>query len=69
MTAAAARLTAVTPAAMPTPPLPQELPPTTQDELIMQNMNEELPASASSDIPLDDVVALARSRTSRTAAR
>jgi 3,4-dihydroxy 2-butanone 4-phosphate synthase/GTP cyclohydrolase II len=62
VTAAAARLTAVTPAAMPTPPLPQdpplpqELPPTTQDELIMQNIDEELPASDVSAIPLDDVV-------------
>jgi 3,4-dihydroxy 2-butanone 4-phosphate synthase/GTP cyclohydrolase II len=43
----AARLTAVTSAPVPTPPLPQ----TTQDELIMHNFDEELPA-----IPLDDVV-------------
>ena len=48
----AARLPAVTPASMPTPPLPQ----TTQDELIMQNIDEELPTPADSVIPLDDVV-------------
>ncbi len=47
MTAAATRLTAVTPASTPTPPLPQP----TQDELIMQKTREELPA-----IHLDDVV-------------
>jgi 3,4-dihydroxy 2-butanone 4-phosphate synthase/GTP cyclohydrolase II len=47
----AARLAAVTPAAMPTPPLAQALPQTTQDELIMQNTEEEL-----SPVPLDDVV-------------
>jgi 3,4-dihydroxy 2-butanone 4-phosphate synthase/GTP cyclohydrolase II len=50
--AAAARLPALTPASMPTPPLPQ----TTQDELIMQNIDEALPTPADSVIPLDDVV-------------
>jgi len=49
--AAAARLPAVTSASMPTPPLPQ----TTQDELIMQNI-DSLPTPAYSVIPLDDVV-------------
>jgi 3,4-dihydroxy 2-butanone 4-phosphate synthase/GTP cyclohydrolase II len=48
---AAARLTAVTSASVPTPPLTQAPPQTTQDELIMQNTDEELSA-----IPLDDVV-------------
>jgi 3,4-dihydroxy 2-butanone 4-phosphate synthase / GTP cyclohydrolase II len=50
---AAARLTDVTSASMPTLPPPQvpPLPQTTQDELIMQNTDEELSA-----IPLDDVV-------------
>jgi 3,4-dihydroxy 2-butanone 4-phosphate synthase/GTP cyclohydrolase II len=47
----AARLGAVTSAATPTPPPTQALPQTTQDELIMPNIDEELPA-----IPLDDVV-------------
>jgi 3,4-dihydroxy 2-butanone 4-phosphate synthase/GTP cyclohydrolase II len=50
--AAAARLPAVTSAAMPTPPRPQP----TQDELSMQNTDEELPTPADSVIPLDDVV-------------
>jgi 3,4-dihydroxy 2-butanone 4-phosphate synthase/GTP cyclohydrolase II len=49
---AAARLPAVMSASMPTPPLPQ----TTQDELIMQNIDEALPTPADSVIPLDDVV-------------
>jgi 3,4-dihydroxy 2-butanone 4-phosphate synthase / GTP cyclohydrolase II len=54
----AARLSAVTSASMPTPPPPQALPlpQTTQDELIMQNTDEELPTPADSVIPLDDVV-------------
>ena len=47
----AARLSAVTSASMPTPPPAPPLPQTTQDELIMQNIDEELSA-----IPLDDVV-------------
>jgi 3,4-dihydroxy 2-butanone 4-phosphate synthase / GTP cyclohydrolase II len=47
----AARLTGATSAVMPTPPLPQAPPQTTQDELIMQNIDVELSA-----IPLDDVV-------------
>src|SRR5579863_2975702 len=49
----ATRLSAVTSAPRPTPHPPQAppLPQTTQDELIMQNIDEELPT-----IPLDDVV-------------
>jgi 3,4-dihydroxy 2-butanone 4-phosphate synthase/GTP cyclohydrolase II len=64
MTAAPARFTAVAPAAVPTTPLTQApsltqvLPPTTQNELIMQNTDEELPTSTPADapIPLDDVI-------------
>src|SRR5262249_51632382 len=64
MTAAAARLTAVTPASTPTrpltqaPPLTQVLSPTTQNELIMQNTDEEPSTSIPADapIPLDDVI-------------
>jgi 3,4-dihydroxy 2-butanone 4-phosphate synthase/GTP cyclohydrolase II len=55
-TTAETRPTAVTSASTPTPPLKQALPPTTQDELIMQNIDEELPVPADSVIPLDDVV-------------
>jgi 3,4-dihydroxy 2-butanone 4-phosphate synthase / GTP cyclohydrolase II len=47
----AARLSAVTAASLPPPPQASPLPQTTQDELIMQNIDEELSA-----IPLDDVV-------------
>jgi 3,4-dihydroxy 2-butanone 4-phosphate synthase/GTP cyclohydrolase II len=47
----AARLSAVTAASLPPPPQAPPLPQTTQDELIMQNIDEELSA-----IPLDDVV-------------
>jgi 3,4-dihydroxy 2-butanone 4-phosphate synthase/GTP cyclohydrolase II len=50
----ATRLNAVTSASTSTPPLP----PTTQDELIMQNIDAELSTSTPADaaIPLDDVV-------------